>query len=587
MANANEVKVILSANAERLKREMAQARGSVESGARAMQSALGALGVGFGAVQTVRFFKGIIDDADAMSKLAQKTNMAVEQVAGWTHALDLASVSQEALQKTAKALGTQMLDASMGLVEAKRNFAALDIDIKNNDGSLKSVNEVLLEVADRYANATDKTAAAALLNKVLGKSALDLIPAFKDSRAALEAMIAEGQALNPVTAESARQAEQFNDNLKRLSGTIKKEFIVAMNAGLPALAQMSENIVRASKEGNTFLGILRELAKVDLALIGKAFPALEGITQKGFNALSAQDGTIARPGEVRGKIGGLPQVQPFTPKLIDEAAVAKALAAAKAAAAEMKKLRDLDVKGQIAYAQVMVDASDDEAKAIADIQIETAADWQEREDRLQKESIAGWVSYAQKRVDADFEEARALADIQIDAAKGNDIASDLGLTFSSAFEDAIVNAKNLRGEVKGLGQDIARIIARKTMTEPLGNYFSSVIKGIDFSKIFSFGGGKAGGGPLDPGKWYIAGERGPEPIWGGGPGAFATGYGAGGGSSNSSTPSQPMVVNFNVTANDARSFVQMLAQPESRRMIRGVIEQSFAGNGRVSGMAGG
>jgi hypothetical protein len=40
-----------------------------------------------------------------------------------------------------------------------------------------------------------------------------------------------------------------------------------------------------------------------------------------------------------------------------------------------------------------------------------------------------------------------------------------------------------------------------------------------------FGGGKAEGGPLDEGKWYIAGEKGPEPIWGGGPGAFAAGYG--------------------------------------------------------------
>lgn len=41
-----------------------------------------------------------------------------------------------------------------------------------------------------------------------------------------------------------------------------------------------------------------------------------------------------------------------------------------------------------------------------------------------------------------------------------------------------------------------------------------------------FGGFKAKGGPLDPGKWYIAGEQGPEPIWGGGAGAFAVPSGA-------------------------------------------------------------
>jgi hypothetical protein len=43
----------------------------------------------------------------------------------------------------------------------------------------------------------------------------------------------------------------------------------------------------------------------------------------------------------------------------------------------------------------------------------------------------------------------------------------------------------------------------------------------------AFGGFKATGGPLAQNKWYIAGERGPEPIWGGGPGAFAAGYGGG------------------------------------------------------------
>lgn len=36
-----------------------------------------------------------------------------------------------------------------------------------------------------------------------------------------------------------------------------------------------------------------------------------------------------------------------------------------------------------------------------------------------------------------------------------------------------------------------------------------------------FGGGRAAGGPIEQGKWYIAGEKGPEPVWGGGPGAFA------------------------------------------------------------------
>ncbi len=65
-----------------------------------------------------------------------------------------------------------------------------------------------------------------------------------------------------------------------------------------------------------------------------------------------------------------------------------------------------------------------------------------------------------------------------------------------------------------------------------GGLFGSLLGGL-------FGGHEAAGGPLDPGKWYIAGEHGPEPIWGGGPGAFATGYGKGG---------SGVVVNYNIDA---------------------------------------
>src|SRR3990167_10924437 len=142
----------MSASQARLEKDIAAARATVNSATRSINSAVGvtknalaSLAAGFSVVQTVRFFKGIIDDNDALSKLAQKTNMAVEQVVGWTHALDLADVSHDALQKTAKSVSSQMLDASRGLAEAQHNWAALDIDIKKNDGSLKSVNTIRSE----------------------------------------------------------------------------------------------------------------------------------------------------------------------------------------------------------------------------------------------------------------------------------------------------------------------------------------------------------------------------------------------------------------------------------------------------------
>jgi len=70
-----------------------------------------------------------------------------------------------------------------------------------------------------------------------------------------------------------------------------------------------------------------------------------------------------------------------------------------------------------------------------------------------------------------------------ESKKTDDVARDLGLTFSSAFEDAIVEGKALRDVLKGLAMDMARIAARKAITEPLAAGFSGLIKG-GVEKIF-------------------------------------------------------------------------------------------------------
>ncbi|MCQ4163044.1 hypothetical protein NON00_24415 [Roseomonas sp. GC11] len=93
---------------------------------------------------------------------------------------------------------------------------------------------------------------------------------------------------------------------------------------------------------------------------------------------------------------------------------------------------------------------------------------------------------------------------------------ELGLTFSSAFEDAIVKGEKLSKVMQGILSDIARIIARKTITEPLTESVSAAVKGFSFGDIFSSAGSwlsglfRAEGGPVTAGQPYIVGERGPE-----------------------------------------------------------------------------
>lgn len=114
---------------------------------------------------------------------------------------------------------------------------------------------------------------------------------------------------------------------------------------------------------------------------------------------------------------------------------------------------------------------------------------------------------------------RGIGGVNEELQKTTDIASELGLSFSSAFEDAIVNGEKLSEVLKGLEQDILRIITRKLVTEPLGNAITGILQGATsgggnfLSSLFA--GFFATGGYIPPGQWGIAGERGPEPVYGG------------------------------------------------------------------------
>ncbi len=98
----------------------------------------------------------------------------------------------------------------------------------------------------------------------------------------------------------------------------------------------------------------------------------------------------------------------------------------------------------------------------------------------------------------------ALKKLREDAKKTNEFAEDIGLTFSSSFEQAIIEGEKLRDVLKGLLKDILAIIARKVVTEPLGAFVSG---GID--KLLP---GFAGGTSNAPGGLALVGERGPEIV---------------------------------------------------------------------------
>lgn len=170
---------------------------------------------------------------------------------------------------------------------------------------------------------------------------------------------------------------------------------------------------------------------------------------------------------------------------------------------------------------------------------------------------------------ADFERLeRSTKRVGDEMGRTGDFARGLGLSFSSAFEDAIVKGENLSSVLKGLEQDIARIIIRSAVTTPLANAIAGAINpfGTSIGNMFadptlggkvggsisvSAAGARASGGPVFPGNTYLVGERGPE---------FLTMGAAGYVTPNAGGPSINQTINIDARGADASIVPRLRAE---------------------------
>lgn len=121
---------------------------------------------------------------------------------------------------------------------------------------------------------------------------------------------------------------------------------------------------------------------------------------------------------------------------------------------------------------------------------------------------------ADSLAEAEFEaqiELGKIVDVSEEAAeKAKDAWQGFGDIIGSAFEDALVSGGNLRDVIRGLGDDIYRLVTRNLVTKPLAGFVEGIFSGENGLLANFFGGARASGGPVSAGRAYIVGENGPE-----------------------------------------------------------------------------
>lgn len=255
--------------------------GGLTDTAKSVNGVLANLGVAVSVAGLTAMVKSAIDTGDALDEMSQRVGVSVETLSVWKPVAEQSGVSGESFEKGLRKLSTTMLEAATGSEDAARGFSAVGVEFKNQDGTLRATDQVLLDLAERFKAMPDGAEKTALAVQLFGKSGAELIPFLNQGRDGINELATEMQALGvQMSSETAAQAGNFNDALDKLklaTTSIGNQIIASL---LPALNDMAGGMVESAKQGGTLRVILDGVVLVlktlalGAATVGKAFVAL-------------------------------------------------------------------------------------------------------------------------------------------------------------------------------------------------------------------------------------------------------------------------------------------------------------------------
>lgn len=224
-------------------------------------AAIGTAFVAAGAAMTIMVKKSM-DNMDAMSKLAQSSGIAIDSLTSLGYAADLSGVNVETLGANMVKLTKNMSDAAKGTGDAKDAFSAMGVSVLDANGKLIGADDMLGELADKFAQYKDGAEKTALAVAIFGRAGAQMVPFLNAGRQGLADAQAEASKLGiTLSQETASAAEAFNDNLSRLAYT-QEGWINAITAEvLPALVDYSDFMVAIATDTDDVHGAVKSLSE--------------------------------------------------------------------------------------------------------------------------------------------------------------------------------------------------------------------------------------------------------------------------------------------------------------------------------------
>jgi|GEM_PF-5304670 len=178
---------------------------------------------------------------DAMGKLAQATGLSVESISAYSYAAQISGSNTQALSVGVRALSKNILEAQRAGSEASLVFRSIGVSTKDAEGKLRSTEQILADIADRFASYEEGPAKVDLATRLFGRSGNELIPLLNQGSAGMARLSEEARKAGIVlSSDMVAAAARVNDGLERLSARaegVKNRIVAGL---LPALEDVMD-----------------------------------------------------------------------------------------------------------------------------------------------------------------------------------------------------------------------------------------------------------------------------------------------------------------------------------------------------------
>lgn len=223
--------------------------------------------------------------ADRIDDLSKKIGLSKKGFQEWDYIIKLNGANIESLQMGFKSLVNQSNKALVKNKAAVKNFKALGISLRDNNGHLKNQEQLFNEVVSALQRMPDGVKKAKLANDLFGRSGSELMPLLKENAGRIEDLRKEAYELGLVFSD--KDIEAVNDFSDKMDSFGKLFAVVGAKIGMDLIPEVNriikiiqENMPEIQKTIKNLANILVYIVQFTVDLIekfSKLSPAAQNI----------------------------------------------------------------------------------------------------------------------------------------------------------------------------------------------------------------------------------------------------------------------------------------------------------------------